>query len=219
MAKRKQTLTYYFSVEGETELWYLQWLQEQINACEESKYNVSIRAKVETDPIRRVKGMTITGATEIWHLSDFEGQDEDHPYRFSTTMDRLKKVKTLHRQVTYHFGYSNLTFDLWIALHKVDCKTRLSDRKQYLPYINRGYGESFESMVKYKQRDNFHRCLGKLTLEDVRNAVIRAKEIMEQIEGQGYRQLEYKGYRYYEENPSLEVWRPIDLILSKCNLN
>ena len=121
--------------------------------------------------------------------------------------------------MTYHFGYSNLTFDLWIALHKVDCKTRLSDRKQYLPYINRGYGESFESMVKYKQRDNFHRCLGKLTLEDVRNAVIRAKEIMEQIDGQGYRQLEYKGYRYYEENPSLEVWRPIDLILSKCNLN
>ena len=219
MAKRKQTLTYYFSVEGDTELWYLQWLQDQINSCEESKYIVSIKAKVETDPVKRVKGMTITGKTEIWHLSDFESKDDDHPLRFRTTMDRLKEVKTLRRQVTYHFGYSNLTFDLWMTLHKVDCKTSLSDRKQYLPYINRGYGEAFESMAKYKQRNNFHKCLEKLTLEDVRTAIRRSKEIMTLIDVLGYRQLEYKGYRYYTENPALEVWKPIDLILRDCNLN
>ena len=43
---RKQTLTYYFSVEGETEQWYLEWLEAQINANEDSKYIVNIIAKV-----------------------------------------------------------------------------------------------------------------------------------------------------------------------------
>ena len=40
---RKQTLTYYFSVEGETEKWYLDWLQDQINAASEAKYKVKMR--------------------------------------------------------------------------------------------------------------------------------------------------------------------------------
>ena len=30
MAIMKQTVKYYFTVEGETEQWYLQWLQKQI---------------------------------------------------------------------------------------------------------------------------------------------------------------------------------------------
>ena len=34
MAKRKPTNKYYFSVEGETEQWYLKWLQDTINNTE-----------------------------------------------------------------------------------------------------------------------------------------------------------------------------------------
>lgn len=218
MAARKKTLTYYFSVEGDTEYWYLQWLQDQINACAESRYNVSIKSKVETDPVKRVKGMTITGKTQIWHLSDYEGPEEDHPLRFRTTMDRLKEVKTLRRQVTYHFGYSNLTFDLWMTLHKMDCRTSLSDKKQYLSYINRGYGMAFESMTKYKQHDNFQKCLDKLSLEDVLTAIRRSKEIMNSHEAQGHRLLEYKGYHYLTENPALDVWKPIEMILKDCHI-
>ena len=30
---RKENMTYYFSVEGETEKWYLDWLQNCINEC------------------------------------------------------------------------------------------------------------------------------------------------------------------------------------------
>lgn len=38
MQKRKPTNKYYFSVEGETEQWYLKWLQDMINSTEESVY-------------------------------------------------------------------------------------------------------------------------------------------------------------------------------------
>ena len=41
---RKQTLTYFFSVDGETEKWYLDWLENQINAALEAKYKVKIKA-------------------------------------------------------------------------------------------------------------------------------------------------------------------------------
>ena len=52
---RKETKKYYFSVEGETEKWYLDWLQKTINAFPDSKYNVKLDAKIQKDPLARVK--------------------------------------------------------------------------------------------------------------------------------------------------------------------
>ena len=43
MAKRKPTNKYYFSVEGETEQWYLKWLQDAINNTEEASCNKTFR--------------------------------------------------------------------------------------------------------------------------------------------------------------------------------
>ena len=36
----KENRTYYFSVEGATEKWYLDWLQNMINADPDAKYTV-----------------------------------------------------------------------------------------------------------------------------------------------------------------------------------
>lgn len=218
MAGRKETKPYYFSVEGYTELWYLQWLQKQINECPQSEHPVALKAKVEPNPVGRVKGMTIIGKTELWHLSDYEGEDEDNPNRFRMTMDRLKKAESLKRGVKCRFGYSNLTFDLWMVLHRLDCRGELADRKQYLSWINRGFEERFLSMKQYKQEDNFKRCLSKLKLSDVRMAVRQAREIMQTLSDNGYRDCEHRGYRYYTRNPSLEIWRPIEIILKDCGL-
>lgn len=218
MAGRKENKPYYFSVEGETEQWYLQWLMKQINACPRSKYHVKLTTKVEPNPVGWVKGMTITGKIALWHLSDYEGEDGDNPQRFQTTMDRLREAETLKRGVKCHFGYSNLTFDLWMILHRLDCRGELADRKQYLPLINRGFEEHFLSMKQYKKEDNFHRCLAKLKLEDVQEAIRRAKEIMDTLESDGYRPLQHKGYSYYRRNPALEIWRPIETILRDCKL-
>ena len=41
----KKTKKYYFSVEGETEQWYLKWLQNTINSIPERKYNVKLDLK------------------------------------------------------------------------------------------------------------------------------------------------------------------------------
>ncbi len=47
----KENRKFYFSVEGYTELWYLNWLQQQINKEVASKYTVTFDSKREKDPV------------------------------------------------------------------------------------------------------------------------------------------------------------------------
>lgn len=133
-------------------------------------------------------------------------------------MDNMKKAKELGKQITYKFGYTNFTFDLWIILHKVDCNSQFSHRRQYIVPINRAFNENFDGMNEYKHEDNFKRILNQLTLMDVINAVNRAKFIMQCNKENGYVLQTYKGYKYYKENPSLAIWEVIEKILKDCEL-
>lgn len=125
----KHTKKYYFSVEGETEQWYLKWLQNLINQTPESKIKVSFDCPVQKNPLRRAKSIVLTGKTEIYHISDYESNDETHVREFKETIDRMSEAKKIGKQINYKFGYSNLTFDLWIVLHKTDCNGALAHRK------------------------------------------------------------------------------------------
>lgn len=62
-------------------------------------------------------------------------------------------------------------------------------------------------MDEYKHEDNFKRCLNKMNLSNVIAAIGRAKKIMERNRKNGYTLFQYKGYKYYKENPSLSAWR------------
>lgn len=218
MAKRKKTKKYYFSVEGETEHWYLKWLQDKINNTEKSAYCVSLDCPVQKNPLKRAKSMVVTGKTEVWHISDYESDEPIHVNGFKTTMDNMKASQLLGKQIKYQFGYSNLTFDLWIAMHKVNCFSTLAHRKNYLTMLNQGYGEKFENMAEYKHEANFKRCLSQLELSDVIDAINRAKYIMKKNQENGYILQQYKGYKYYKENPSLMIYEILEKILKDCQL-
>lgn len=218
MKKRKITKKYYFSVEGETEQWYLKWLEKQINNADESICNVSLDCPVQKNPLKRAKSITITKKTEIWHLSDYESDEKIHTENFIEIMNQMKKAGTLGKQIIYKFGYSNLTFDLWIILHKIDCNGFVNHRKNYINYINRAYNEHFENMDMYKHESNFKRCLQKLQLKNVIDAIKRAKIIMDSNKDNGYILQQYKGYYFYKENPSLAIWEIIEKILKDCKL-
>lgn len=218
MAKLKSTKKYYFSVEGETEQWYLKWLQDIINETPEATFKVSFDCPVQKNPLKRAKSLVVTGKTDIYHISDYESDDPVHVREFRETMDSMKKAKELGKQITYKFGYTNLTFDLWIILHKADCNGSFSHRRQYLVPINRAYNENFESMDDYKHENNFKRILNHLTLADVIAAINHAKIIMQRNKENGYMLHEYKGYKYYKENPALSIWEVIEKILKDCEL-
>jgi hypothetical protein len=218
MAKMKSTKKYYFTVEGETEQWYLKWLQDRINERKETSYKVSFDCQVQKNPLKRAKSLIVTGKTEVWHLSDYESDDPVHTKQFTETMNNMKAVKNIGKQIVYKFGYTNLTFDLWIILHKTDCNASYAHRNNYLSLLNRAYNEHFENMKEYKSEDNFKRCLKKIALSNVIEAVNRAKRIMEQNQKNGYVLQQYKGYTYYKENPSMTIHEIIEKILKNCNL-
>ena len=84
--------------------------------------------------------------------------------------------------------------------------------------MNRAYGEHLESMDEYKHEGNFKRCLRQLDLDNVIQAVDRAKCIMKRNRENGYILQNYKGYTYYKENPSLAIREIVEKILKDCRL-
>ena len=215
---RKENLTYYFSVEGQTEKMYLDWLQSCINKSPEAKYTVKLDTKVEKDPVSRVKRMYVLGKTEITHVFDRESEDPIHIRQFEKTLCSMKEAQRLGKDIKYVLGYSNFTFDLWIILHMTNCNASFSHRKQYITPINRAFGEKFQNMDEFKEENNFKRCLKKMDLSNVIAAVDRARKIMQRNQENGYTLYQYKGYQYYKENPSLAAWEAIEKILKDCEL-
>ncbi len=215
---RKENRTYYFSVEGETEQWYLEWLQRRINADPAARYTVKLDSKIQKDPLARAKQLTIVGKTEVTHIFDYESEEPIHVQQFKTTLDRMKAAQNSGKDIKYQLGYSNFTFELWVIVHKADCNGVLTHRRQYLTPLNRAYDQQFESLDQYKHEDNFKRILGQLTLDNVRNAIQRSKTIMQRNQEAGYIFQQYKRYKYYKENPALSIWESIEKILRECEL-
>ena len=217
MSEKLETKKYVFTVEGETEQWYLQWLRDQINQCENRKYNVSIEAKVQQSPKKFYKTVNAKTTPEVFHICDVESNDTVHVEKFQNILSEMKEAK-VQKKITYRLGYSNFTFELWIVLHKRDRNGTFSHRRQYLEPINRAFGESFENLDQYKHEDNFKRCLGKLTLHDVREALRRADVICANNEKDEKVSLQYKGYTYYRDNPALSIHDAIGVIFNDCEI-
>lgn len=217
--KKKENRRYVFTVEGETEKWYFEWLQKQINFSNKSKFTVSIVAKVLQSPRKYAKAVNPISTPKVTHICDYESNDEEHVNKFKTILSELKEANSSKgRGFKYSLGYSNFTFELWIILHKQVCNGILMHRKQYLSYINKSFNEKFENLDHYKNENNFKRCLSKLTLDNVCLAIERSKAIMEIKVENGEYQEQYKGFKYYKENPSLTIWESVEAILKECDL-
>lgn len=215
---RKETKKYYFSVEGETEKWYLEWLENTINSISEIEYRVKLDSKIQKDPLSRAKGINIIEETEITHIFDKESESDEHEEQFKWTLDRMQEAQNIGKKIKYQLGYSNFTFELWIILHKIDCYAPLDNRAQYLTYIKKAYQEEFENLKHYKNENSFKKLLKGLNIYDVMKAVERAKIIIKKNKENGYILHEYNGYEFYRENPALSIWEIIERILYECGL-
>lgn len=219
MIEKKEILKYTFTVEGETEKWYFDWLEKCINNNEEVECKVSISSIVQQNPMKFAKRVNPIATPRATHICDIESNDDCHVNKFKGILNQLKQANDLQgRTFEYNLGYSNFTFELWMVLHKIDCNGSFINRTQYIGPINRAFGEKFEDLDKYKHEANFKRCLSKLSLNDVKNAVRRANRIMKNNHENGLKKNEYMGFTYYSDNPSLTINEAIEKILEDCNL-
>ena len=212
---RKEIKKYYFSVEGETEKWYLKWLEDKINEIEKSSYKVKFDTKVQKNPKKRAKQLSVIGKLNIFHMMDFEELNNEKS--FQDTLTKMKEAEKI-KSIKYILGYSNYIFDLWIILHKKLLNSSQNYRDNYLHHINQCYQEKFESMADYKREANFKRVLTKLDFNDVVKAIGYAEKIMNDKTVQGYTEIRYKAYKYYRNNPSLSIHIVIKSILLEVGI-
>ena len=150
-------------------------------------------------------------------LLNDEANLEDDVKKFHKILDDMKEVSKINNSLKYKLGYSNFTFELWIILHKKDLKGPLTDKKQYLKYINEIFDEDFKSLDEYKEEKNFKRVVEQITLEDIINAIKRAEKIRDHNKEYN-KQIKYGKYIYYKENPDLEINESIEKILNDCEI-
>lgn len=213
---RKETLRYYFSVEGQTEKWYFEWLEKQINNSQQATMKVKFIVKNIKNPLKYVKTMNVVSQTPITHVFDFEESAKESD--FQTTLGYMRAAERKTKKVKYHLGYTNLCFELWIILHKKKYMISQSSKNNYLKEINSLFNESFESLLEYKNENNFKKILNKLTLNDVMNAVKNAKNLELQNEKNGYASISFKKYRYRCHNPSLNLHECIEKVLMDAEI-
>lgn len=212
---RKLHKNYYFSVEGETEKWYLKWLENQINSKDNASFKVNFTVYVQKEPARAAKRITSVDNIEIVHVFDFEEPQNEEA--FKKTLSSMKKAAKMKKVKKYNLGYSNYSFDLWIILHKSNTGIKRTHRSDYLSDINRCFNTHFESMARYKEETNFKRLLNSLTLDDVINAISNAEKI-QQRNMRDYNKISHCGYEYYRENPSLSIHEYVKEILKSVGL-
>lgn len=208
---------YYLSVEGETEKWYFERLQNLINDKKELSYKVKFDIRISKSIISRAKSISAPYKIKAFHICDYESNSEVHTKQFNQILDDLKNVKKINKNINYKLGYSNFSFDLWMILHKKQQKGMVSHRKQYVEGINKAYNEKFQFIDDYKEEKNFKRILSKISLEDVITAINNGNEIRklkEQNSKENYRK--YGQFEYYTENPDVTINECVEQILKEC---
>lgn len=74
MTDMLETKKYTFTVEGETERWYLLWLRDRINEQEGKEYKVAIEPKVQQHPMKFAKGVNAISTPEVIQTLDCWGR-------------------------------------------------------------------------------------------------------------------------------------------------
>ena len=230
MAQKKKTKrpanenTFYFSVEGETERWYLEHLRTLVNdelKRQGAGFRIGISIQVQKDP-RQIPWPFITRGehVNVVHVCDYES-----PVPQQAGMNRLEQFKTIldnlsaaaeDKNLTYLLGYSNLSFELWMILHKQPCNGGKIDCKHYLADFNTAYGVSFLSTKACKKEDAFKDLLRGITLSDVHDAIERATAIQAVNTNQKAQAQRHRDYEFYTNNPALSIHERVQDIFTFC---
>ena len=109
------TKKFVFTVEGETEKWYLEWLRDQINTCKSRNYNVALDVKVQQSPKKFYKSANAKAAPEVFHICDVESSDPVHIEKLQSILSEMKEAKT--QKTSLDIVISRLNFG-WCFIRK-----------------------------------------------------------------------------------------------------
>lgn len=217
-------MKYFISCEGETERWYLEWLQIQINKDSRTKQkvefifkNVTPSSFAKSNNSTFTKGM-IAGST-FCRIQDIEDYSDCHIKNFHSLLESSKKAKQLFKKYNFLIGYSNFTFEVWMISHKAQVKT-VTNRSQYYKQINSAYGKNFIDNDDYKHEKNFASVLKMLSLDEVINNALPECSRFKTLNYQNNPQLvrSMYGFKYILSDPDTTLDEFIKLVLHNAGI-
>ena len=212
----KTSKKFIFAVEGETESYYLDWLRVQINNYDKALLNCADSKPVITkDPVAARRRLNVYKDMDYFYLIDKERYCDSAAFR-----NFLKKLKPQkgEKKIKFQLGYCNISFELWILLHKQSFRSSCVSQNDYLKDINRTFSTKFKSLDEYKKEVNFKKILSVLTLDDVKRAIRAAKRLQDD-NNNTLQPKSFCGYSYFDENPSLSVHLVVEKILKDCGVD
>ncbi len=201
---RKENVQFYLSVDGNTEELYFKWLKERLNSSPNAVRTVSFDIK-QKKPSSYAKSLSVLTETIAYHVCDKETSSISDKEKFKRTLAEMKDIHKIRPCITYKLAYSNISFELWLLLHKTSCNGIKKTASDYFPNIKKTFSlDGVVSFNEYKEEKNFNRVLSQLSLKDVKEAIKRAEEI-QQNNAAVQQETVYKGYSFFEDNPSLNI--------------
>lgn len=219
-------LNYYISCEGETEKWYFEWLQSQINSDTRTKNKVTLnphKGRTPTDYAKSIRGAfaaTSAGCAKLFYcVQDIEDYSDEHIKKFHELCKNTKKAKSITKKCQFAIAYSNFTFEVWMIAHRLQVSS-IIDRSKYYQEINRAFGFKFVDNDDYKKEDNFKNVLKLLTLDDIIKCALPECDRIRKINNTFYKQYErqYMGMTYYVHNPDTNIDELIREILHSSGI-
>ena len=207
--------TFYVSVEGYTEMKYLDRVQYLIN---QGNFKTKVKfIKKISKPTSFVKAYS-NGFSEYpyFHICDYEGNTDEDNKKFMHVLDDLKNARLIKKS-KFNLAYTNLCFELWLILHKKQFGKQIFNKESYRQEINSAYGLDFNSWDDIKKDENLDKIINQIQIQDVILALQRAKSINE-YSVENFAIQKYKGSEFYKENPSLNINEFIELVLKKCGV-
>ncbi|MGN0358349.1 MAG: RloB domain-containing protein [Blautia sp.] len=223
---RKESRQFNISVEGiNCERLYFEHLAKLINESGSNKYNAKINCnKISPDQFAKRNAhrpVEKRGNKKIpyLHVQDIEDyHDEERRKTFYQLIDEIRATEKNYG-ISYKLGYTNYTFELWMLLHVTGMRAPVSSRTAYLRSVNQYFHRNYSSLDEFKsEREFINILLEFVTLDSVKKAVERAETLIRDNEATGKRFENYKGFKFYRDNPDLTVHEIIQLIFEVCGV-
>lgn len=203
---RKPIEKYNVCCDGNTEVLYFKRLEELVNHCDLSKrLSLNTKSANSGSPNRTVevasRGNVYENKVAVF---DHDGKD-----------DAFKKALDLSAENNVAHGYSNICFELWLILHKTDCKRMVYKGADYWPDMQKVYGlHNMDSFDDCKNEKNCAKILSQISLDDVKMAIKRAKRIAkDNADTKTAHGSSKRGKKYYD-NPDLSIHLVVEEMLT-----
>lgn len=208
---KKLTKQFYIAVEGDTECHYFAHLQKLINNDPRCKTKVDLKVKKVSKPSSYVKSYSILQSSILYCVYDVEGLSSNDTNRFDMILKDATASKN-KKDFQYKLAYSNLSFEMWIILHKQANCPVVDTKEGYCITINKVFNKHFENLSHYKKENNFNSLLQSILLDDVLFAITNAKQL-EQRNSSETVPTKYGKHQYFKKNPATSLHALVEEIL------